>query len=107
MSIRQAIVTTYSEPLNGQPATITATCASGSITIEAYAAQPDLLHQTAPWRPAEHERAARALMERMGWAADHDVVGGLLDHGSLRGQVFVQIPRSANEPDQHPAPDRR
>ena len=92
-SIRQAIITSYSERIvDGRPidTQITATCASGSLTIQASPASEDLLYQTAAWRYAEHERAAKALMERMGWSAGHDIVGGALPD---RGYAFIQVAR--------------
>lgn len=97
IEIRQTIITSYSErrvpdPRGGQmptDMTITARCASGTLTIPAASAPEDLMYQTAAWRYAEHERAARALLERMGWQ-DHDLVGGSLPDG---GYTFVQVPR--------------
>lgn len=105
-AIAQAIITRYTDPKHPDPGdvapvvepiaarpsgpTITARCASlpEGITIDVYATDAPPLRQGAPWRYSEHLRAARALMDRMGWIG-HLVAGGL--HSRDRDSyVFVR-----------------
>lgn len=74
--MRQAIVTKFLGPTNSRPARIKATAAAGSHTM--------------PWdyslnADANHQKAARLLVEKLGWDGEW-TAGGLPDES---GCVFV------------------
>lgn len=78
----QAIVTKYLGATNNRPSRIKATCDAGSVTVS--------------WNHSlgiddNHEAAALALREKLGWTQDYGtLVGGGLPGGAGNCYVFVK-----------------